>query len=163
METILLKRHEHLKRKLQSIYNNDAERHAAPDRGSLMHLPPGLCPQDIHEAAVSAYQRQVYEHLRFIDALESQLARLPYKPFHTHPMLDMRSGEAEKRHELMRRSASAQATLRAAEEHLAFWTDKMTPVTPTFVNRLSLVFEEKRALYVQLVHDYAMGNKVSEW
>ena len=35
---------------------------------------------------------------------------------------------------------------------------------PGYVNRLSMIFEEKRAVYVQLVHDYALSpHEVAEW
>ena len=159
----LLNRHEELRAKLQEIYQGQAQQ-SATTCWSLLYLPKGMCPEDLHRVTLRAYQQKMDEYTRFVEALEAQLARVPYAPFHPHPMLHMDNKAAEKRYEIMRRIGMAAAYLRSAQEHLTYWTEELVPVPPGYVNRLSMIFEEKRAVYVQLVHDYALSpHEVAEW
>ena len=96
----LLNRQEELRAKLQEIYQGQAQQNATTC-GSLLYLPNGMCPEDLHRVTLRAYQQKMDEYTRFVEALEAQLARVPYAPFHPHPMLHMDNKAAEKRYDLV--------------------------------------------------------------
>ena len=165
MATDWIKTHDDLKCELQALYNGSADQYdptnkanSVPDNGRLVWPPPGMVFSEMYMQLIDQHSAQVRMHKSQIATLEFELGRHPLVIHSPHPMLRLPNAVStrspEKRGQLIREIALAEANLRMAQETLDYWTNKVQAASPLFLKNIFDAFQQKQALREILLTKY---------